>query len=153
MNQSTEADIDLDKLEALPPQLRGAARQLRQYLKLVPGTVHWADSQQSSACDEAAGFIERALTRRAAPDSAAQPDTTASASIDKMREMLNCQGQSGNWNCNSYMHGMYNGMEYMLAMLENREPVFRSAPKVWLDNIKRPADRAQVHEAPSKGKT
>jgi len=57
---STPAGIDLDKLEALAPQLRGAARQLRQYLKLAAGTAHWTDSQQSSACDEVAGMIEQA---------------------------------------------------------------------------------------------
>lgn len=61
---ATPASADLDKLEALAPQLRGAARQLRQYLKLAAGTAHWTDSQQSSACDEAAGIIEQA--RRAA---------------------------------------------------------------------------------------
>jgi len=55
-----------------------------------------------------------------------------SAPIPKMREMLEVQGSDGNWNYDSYMHGMYNGMEYMLSMVESREPVFREAPKKWL---------------------
>jgi hypothetical protein len=51
--------------------------------------------------------------------------------VKKMREMVEVQGRDGNWDYDSYMHGMYNGMEYMLAMADGREPVFRSAPKQW----------------------
>ena len=58
--------------------------------------------------------------------------TPPSAPIPKMREMLEVQGSDGNWNYDSYMHGMYNGMEYIIAMVESREPVFREAPKKWL---------------------
>jgi len=49
-----------------------------------------------------------------------------------MREMLEVQGQHGNWNYDSYMHGLYNGMEYMVALTEKREPKFRDAPDDWL---------------------
>lgn len=52
--------------------------------------------------------------------------------LARMKEMLEVQGRDGNWNYDSYMHGMYNGMEYMLSMVESREPVFREAPKKWL---------------------
>jgi hypothetical protein len=51
---------------------------------------------------------------------------------EKMREMLDVQGQNGNWDYDPYMHGMYNGMEYMMAMVDGREPVFRQAPDMWL---------------------
>ena len=47
------------------------------------------------------------------------------------REMLEVQGCDGNWDCDEYMHGMYNGMEFMLSLAEGREPVFREAPKKW----------------------
>jgi len=47
-------------------------------------------------------------------------------------EMLNIQGMSGTWDYDHYMHGMYNGMEYMLAIFEEREPKFRDAPNRWL---------------------
>jgi hypothetical protein len=33
------------------------------------------------------------------------------------------------------MHGMYNGMEFMMSMLEDREPVYRPKPDVWLCNL------------------
>lgn len=56
-------------------------------------------------------------------------------SIEKLRDLVEAQGSHGTWNCNSYMHGMFNGMELMLAMLEDREPQFKDAPAVWLDSI------------------
>jgi hypothetical protein len=52
--------------------------------------------------------------------------------LEHLREMVKVQGYDGNWNYDPYMHGMYNGMEYMLAMLEDREPVYRTRPDVWL---------------------
>ena len=30
-----------------------------------------------------------------------------------------------------YMHGMYNGMEFILSIIEEREPVFLDAPEKW----------------------
>ena len=51
---------------------------------------------------------------------------------ETMRQMLEVQGQHGNWNYDSYMHGLYNGMEYMVALAEKREPKFKDAPEVWL---------------------
>jgi len=51
---------------------------------------------------------------------------------ETMRQMLEVQGQYGNWNYDSYMHGLYNGMEYMVALAEKREPKFRDAPEIWL---------------------
>ena len=48
------------------------------------------------------------------------------------KEMIQVQGSDGNWNYNPYMYGLYNGMEYILAIFENREPEFRNAPKTWL---------------------
>jgi hypothetical protein len=52
--------------------------------------------------------------------------------LERMREMVEIQGRDGNWNYDPYMHGMYNGMEFMIAMLEDREPVYRTKPDVWL---------------------
>ena len=55
--------------------------------------------------------------------------------LECMREMLRIQGNDGNWNCDSYMHGMYNGMEYMMSILEDREPIYRVRPDVWLCDL------------------
>ena len=52
--------------------------------------------------------------------------------VVKLKELLEVQGRDGTWNYDPYFHGMYNGMEVMLAVLKNRQPVFRGAPKKWL---------------------
>jgi hypothetical protein len=52
--------------------------------------------------------------------------------IERLKELLEIQGNNGNWNYDPYMHGMYNGMELMVSMLENREPIFRDKPIIWL---------------------
>ncbi len=52
--------------------------------------------------------------------------------LAKLKEMLEVQGRDGTWNYDPYFHGMYNGMEVMLAVLEGREPAFREAPEKWL---------------------
>jgi hypothetical protein len=52
--------------------------------------------------------------------------------VVKLKELLEVQGREGTWNYDPYFHGMYNGMEVMLAVLEDREPVFRGAPEKWL---------------------
>lgn len=52
--------------------------------------------------------------------------------IESVRQMLDVQGSHGNWNMDPYMHGLYNGIEFALALMEQREPQFRSAPEKWL---------------------
>ena len=46
-----------------------------------------------------------------------------------MNDLLKIQGQEGNYNYDSYMLGMYNGMELMLSIAEGREPKFKLRPK------------------------
>lgn len=48
-----------------------------------------------------------------------------------IRDMVKAQGQNGNWNNDPYMHGLYNGLECALSIVESREPKFRDAPKKW----------------------
>jgi hypothetical protein len=52
--------------------------------------------------------------------------------IGDVRHMLDVQGQHGNWDCDPYMHGLYNGIEFALSIVERREPKFRDAPDTWL---------------------
>lgn len=49
--------------------------------------------------------------------------------LDKANEMLKVQEQS--YDYDQYMHGLYNGMEFVLCLIEDREPQFKSAPAVW----------------------
>lgn len=54
--------------------------------------------------------------------------------LKRLRELVGIQGSNGNWNHSSYMHGMFNGMELMLATIEEREPQYKQAPDKWLSN-------------------
>jgi hypothetical protein len=43
-----------------------------------------------------------------------------------LNHMLEVQGEDGNWNHDEYMCGIYNGLEYAVAIMENREPKYRT---------------------------
>lgn len=51
-------------------------------------------------------------------------------SLKIANEMLDIQGQSGNYNYDSYMLGMYNGMEYIISLFEQREPEFKDGKDI-----------------------
>ena len=46
------------------------------------------------------------------------------------KEMLDIQGQKGNYDYDEYMLGLYNGMEYIIALFEEREPFFKSGKDI-----------------------
>lgn len=46
------------------------------------------------------------------------------------KEMLEVQGRDGNYNYDSYMLGLYNGMEYTIALFETREPIYRDGKDI-----------------------
>lgn len=62
------------------------------------------------------------------------PPTLTTKIHKNLQSLVHNQGQSGNWNYDPYMHGMFNGMDLMLAVLEGREPEYRSAPEHWLED-------------------
>ena len=51
-------------------------------------------------------------------------------------EMLDIQGQKGNYDYDEYMLGLYNGMEYIIALFETREPNYISGKDVKFTNNK-----------------
>lgn len=65
-------------------------------------------------------------------------DETNGTRLGKLRELTTIQRASGNWNCDAYMHGMANGMELALAMMEDREPNYLEAPAQWLSDLPKP---------------
>lgn len=67
-------------------------------------------------------------------------------SILKLRELLEIQGRHGNWNYDSYMRGMYNGMEVLMACLENREPEFKHTTTYLVDLPRDPNDLSEGGE-------
>lgn len=48
--------------------------------------------------------------------------------LDKLKEMTEVQCSNGNWNYDPYMHGMI----FCEALMQDKDPVFLDAPKVWL---------------------
>ena len=52
------------------------------------------------------------------------------------KEMLDIQGQKGNYDYDEYMLGLYNGMEYIIALFETREPNFISGKDIEFTNNK-----------------
>lgn len=52
------------------------------------------------------------------------------------KEMLEIQGQKGNYDYDEYMLGLYNGMEYIIALFETREPNYISGKDVEFTNNK-----------------
>lgn len=48
--------------------------------------------------------------------------------IDMLKEMIQVQGQKGNWDTDKYMWGLYNGMEFAASIMESREPKFLDWP-------------------------
>ena len=51
-------------------------------------------------------------------------------SMEIANEMLELQGRDGNYNYDSYMLGLYNGMEYIISLLEVREPKFINGKEI-----------------------
>jgi hypothetical protein len=58
--------------------------------------------------------------------------------VESVRQMRDVNGMDGNWNCDPYMHGLFNGIEFSLSLLEVRAPQFRDAPKKWLCDLPKP---------------
>lgn len=54
--------------------------------------------------------------------------------IEKLEAATKIQCADGNWNCNSYMLGMANGMIFALATLKDEEPKYLNTPAKWLDD-------------------
>ena len=46
----------------------------------------------------------------------------------KLRGLVEIQARAGNWDFSAYTRGMFNGMELMLAVAEDREPRYRDYP-------------------------
>lgn len=56
--------------------------------------------------------------------------------LECSKEMLDIQGQKGNYDYDEYMLGLYNGMEYIIALFETREPNYISGKDVKFTNNK-----------------
>jgi hypothetical protein len=48
--------------------------------------------------------------------------------VQQLRDAWEIQDSDGNWNSSSYMCGMRNGLEFAMAIMEDREPVYKQKP-------------------------
>jgi len=72
--------------------------------------------------------------------------------LEDLKTVYDIQSNKGNWDYDPYMHGLFNGMEMMISIIENREPKFRKAPKKWLADIPMPENNsAEQGILPKKG--
>ena len=55
------------------------------------------------------------------------------ASVRKIHSEL---GQDGGWNYDPYMHGRYDSIENVLALLEDREPDLKAIPDTWMRDLR-----------------
>lgn len=61
----------------------------------------------------------------------ALPDQTIAkkAFADSLQDLINIQGQQGNWDVDPYMTGLYNGLILAQSVLTGEEPQFRQTPQ------------------------
>ena len=52
--------------------------------------------------------------------------------LASLNDVLNIQGQKGNWDYDPYMQGLYNGLCLARSIMTETEPEFRDTPKRWL---------------------
>ena len=55
--------------------------------------------------------------------------------VKTLEEMIEIQCSSGNWNYDSYMHGMANGMIFALSLFKGGRPEYLDQPKQWLADM------------------
>jgi len=83
--------------------------------------------------DAAVCAVEEAEQRHTTP-----PAAQGQPLIDSVRQMRDVQGMDGTWNYDPYMQGLYNGLEFAVSLLEQREPQFKDAPEKWLSDLPKP---------------
>ena len=52
-----------------------------------------------------------------------------------LQTVINIATSDGNWNYDPYLHGMANGLILAQAIIDETDPEYLDAPKVWLKDI------------------
>ena len=50
--------------------------------------------------------------------------------LNNAKELLEIQGEDGNYNYDNYMLGLYNGMEHIISLFETRNPIFKDGKDI-----------------------
>lgn len=59
-------------------------------------------------------------------------DDTRHRIAKDLEDVIKIQCSNGNWNYDSYMHGLANGLLLAKSVIKNEEPIFLRAPNKWL---------------------
>lgn len=59
-----------------------------------------------------------------------------------LEDIIKIQCANGNWNYNSYMHGMANGLILAQSIILKSNPEFLYAPKCWISEC--PEDKEEI---------
>ena len=117
----TDREVMQMALETLDNMAKVDWREWDEFAS-VEDFVRWAKSRAS--------FTAEALrTALAQPE---QEPVAWKALVGSVRQMRDVQGMVGNWNFDPYRHGLFNGIEFALSLIEVRAPKFRDAPEKWL---------------------
>jgi hypothetical protein len=49
--------------------------------------------------------------------------------LKELRDITHIQGHRGNWNSSDHNCGLYNGLEFALSIMEEREPKYKAIKK------------------------
>jgi len=60
--------------------------------------------------------------------------TELNSDLVKLKKLTKTQCEDGNWNYDSYMHGMANGLILAVSCFEKEDPKFLDAPEKWLSD-------------------
>ena len=55
-----------------------------------------------------------------------------SKKLQNLKDITKTHCRHGNWNYDSYMHGLANGLILAIATLENKDPKYLEAPELWI---------------------
>lgn len=66
--------------------------------------------------------------------------------MEMIQNYRRIQGTDGNWNTDDYMRGLFNGIEICIALLEDREPQFRTAEEASATTLRMEPEQAPIFE-------
>lgn len=131
---ANEFNPDWDQVEALQESLR---EHMAEIQRLRDRLAQPEQEPTAYLCENAVGHK---YFRWKKPSSEYKPIALYTAPlqrewetlVESVRQMRDVQGMDGNWNCDHYMHGLFNGIEFALSLIEVREPKFKDTPEKWL---------------------
>lgn len=112
-----------DTIKVLKNKIQRLTRENEELKSQLRGTTHCFDEEEHNKLKEEIRRLKKQLEEW-------------EQHLKCSKEMLDIQGQKGNYDYDEYMLGLYNGMEYIIALFETREPNYISGKDVEFTNNK-----------------